>query len=211
MTDTSSHLKRAILLSVFIVLSSVIMIFSVDADRLNAGTLSSLIWMTLVFYTLLLSALLFKEESEDGLIDQWVLLSEPLSNKVRADALRESVFLMICIVPSALLLAVLFSLELAEIGSLLLSILLGFPILVLFSFLGAAFTLKNTLGNALAPVVLLPLLVPVIVFGQKVSYLSILDPDIKQPILLLLGFGILLYSIMPPLIAFALKLTNGQE
>ena len=211
MTALTIHLQRSTLLALFIVLSSVVTVFTHEYQELQSSSLSSMFWMALIFFSLLLSAMLFKDESEDGVIDQWILSSIPLSARLRQHALFESAQLSFCLIPAVALLGFMFEVSWTELASLLLSLLLGLPTLVLFSFLGAALTLKNTLASVLIPIILLPLMVPIVIFGQKVSFLSFSGGDIRQPTLLLLGLGILLYSIMPQLIAFALKLTNGQE
>src|SRR3546814_8837287 len=112
------------------------------------------------FRSLLSLARLFLAEFEDGSLDQILLSPLPLELAVLAKVLAHWLTTGLPLIAAAPLLAVLFHMDAAGLGVLLLAMLLGTPALSLVGAVGAALTLGARRGGVLIPLLVLPLYVP---------------------------------------------------
>lgn len=119
----------------------------------------------------LLSALqslhrLFAQDYADGTLEQLLLSSEPLPVIVAAKVLAHWLISGLPLVLLAPLLALQFGLPAASIAVLVASLLLGTPTLSLLGAIGSALTLGvRGGGSVLVALLVLPLYVPVLIFG----------------------------------------------
>ena len=80
------------------------------------------------------------------------------------------------LVIAAPLLGLLLNLEPAAIGAVALTLLAGTPALTFIGLIGAALTVALRRGGLLMPVLVLPLTVPVLIFGVAASNAAIVGP-----------------------------------
>jgi heme exporter protein B len=129
--------------------------------RIGAG----IIWVCATLACLLSLQRLFALDFADGSLEQMLFAGMPFTSivagKIAAHWLTTGCPLMLC----APLVGVQFGLGLSEIGVLLVSLLLGTPVLSLIGGIMAALTLGLRGGGALLALLLLPLYVPLLVFG----------------------------------------------
>ncbi|MBA4217498.1 MAG: heme exporter protein CcmB [Methylibium sp.] len=126
-----------------------------------------LLWIVALLASLLSLPRLFAADLADGSLDQWWL--SPLPRPL-AVALKLAVhwgWTGLPLVLLAPLLALAFGV--ADAGPLALSLLLGTPALTLLGGLGAALVLHARAGAGLLALLLLPLQVPVLVFGSTAA------------------------------------------
>lgn len=126
-----------------------------------------LLWIAALLASLLSLPRLFAPDLADGSIDQWWLAPLP---RPAAVALKLAVHWALGSLPLVLLaplLALAFGVD--EPGALALSLLLGTPALALIGGLGAALVLHARAGAGLLALLLLPLDVPVLVFGTAAA------------------------------------------
>ena len=108
---------------------------------------------------------LFAEDHQDGTLEQLLLSAHPLPVLVLGKMAAHwmgSGLLLVLIAP---LLALQFDLPAGASGVLLLSLLLGTPVLSLIGAIGAALTVGLRGASVLLSLLVLPLAVPVLVFG----------------------------------------------
>jgi heme exporter protein B len=98
-------------------------------------------------------------------LEQLLLSPEPLTVIVIGKVVAHWLVSGLPLVMLAPLLAVQFALPAASIVVLLLSLLIGTPILSLFGAIGAALTLGARGGGVLVSLLVLPLYIPVLIFG----------------------------------------------
>jgi heme exporter protein B len=129
--------------------------------RIGAG----IIWVCATLACLLSLHRMFALDFADGSLEQMFFAGMPLpsivAGKIGAHWLTTGCPLMVC----APLVGVQFGLSASEIGVLLLSLLLGTPVLSLIGAIMAALTLGLRGGGALLALLLLPLYIPLLVFG----------------------------------------------
>jgi len=129
--------------------------------RIGAG----IIWVCATLACLLSLHRMFALDFADGSLEQMFFAGMPLpsivAGKIGAHWLTTGCPLMVC----APLVGVQFGLGPGEIAILLLSLLLGTPVLSLIGAIMAALTLGLRGGGALLALLLLPLYIPLLVFG----------------------------------------------
>lgn len=124
-----------------------------------------LVWLAAVLASLLALPRLFAQDQADGTLDGLLLAPAPLPLLAAA---KVGAHWLLCGLPLVLLsplLALLFGLPAATAATLGLGLLLGTPVLSLLGALGAALTLGARGGGSLLALLVLPLYVPVLVFG----------------------------------------------
>lgn len=129
--------------------------------RISAG----IIWVTALLASLLSLDRLFLADYEDGSLDQLALGPIPLSLVVLGKCAAHWLTTGLPLIVAAPLLALLLNMHASGFGILLLAMLLGTPSLTLVGAIGAALTLGARRGGVLLSILLLPLYIPVLIFG----------------------------------------------
>ncbi len=126
-----------------------------------------LLWVAALLATLLSMESLFKSDFEDGSLEQLLLSPQPLFlivlSKVAAHWLMSGLALTLI----APLLGVMLFLPSEGMPGLMLSLLLGTPTLSLIGAIGAALTVGLRRGGVLISLLVLPLYIPVLIFGSS--------------------------------------------
>ncbi len=123
------------------------------------------LWVGALLASLLALERLFALDFADGTLEQMVLAPGPLSVIVIAKVLAHWLLSGLPLLLVAPLLALQFGLDIGATAVLVASLALGTPALSLIGAIGAALTLGARGGGALLALLLLPLYVPVLVFG----------------------------------------------
>lgn len=148
------------------------------------------LWVAALLSTLLSLHRLFAQDHADGTLEQLLLSPEPTPLWVMAKVLSHWIVTGLPLVIAAPGLALLFDVEQGALGVLTLSLALGTPVLALLGAVGAALTLGLRGGGVLLALLVLPLFVPVLIFGAGAvdAHLGGTGADAH---LLLLGGGLL--------------------
>jgi heme exporter protein B len=123
------------------------------------------LWVGALLAAMLSLGRLFADDHQDGTLEQLALSAHPLPVLVFGKILAHwctSGLLLTLVAP---LLALQFDLAADAIGVLTLSLLLGTPLLSLIGAIGAALTVGVRGAGVLLSLLVLPLVVPVLVFG----------------------------------------------
>lgn len=125
----------------------------------------AIIWVLVLLANLLSLEALFRRDFEDGTLEQLLLLAEPPFAAVLGKVAVQwcvSGAAMTILAPAA---ALLLNMPIAALPALMLGLLLGTPALSLIGAVGAALTVGLRSGGVLLALLLLPLYLPVLVFG----------------------------------------------
>ncbi|MDP2371821.1 heme exporter protein CcmB [Rhodoferax sp.] len=123
------------------------------------------LWVSALLAAMLSLQRLFATDYADGSLEQMVLSSTPLSLLVAAKALSHFLLSGVPLVLMAPVLGLQFGLDGRALGILMLSLLLGTPTLSLIGAIGAALTLGVRGAGVLLSLLILPLYIPVLIFG----------------------------------------------
>ncbi|GIL05910.1 heme exporter protein CcmB [Betaproteobacteria bacterium PRO7] len=166
-----------------------------------------IVWVAALLAAILSLNRLFANDYADGTLEQMLLTGEPLPVIVLAKAAAHWLVTGLPITGMAVLLAVMFDLDPGTTGILVASLALGTPALSLIGAVGAALTLGLRGGGVLITLLVLPLYVPVLIFGAGAVETAAggLSP---QGHLLLLGAMSLGATVLAPwAIAAALRIS----
>lgn len=126
---------------------------------------AGILWVAALLATLLGLDHLFRNDFEDGSLEQWLLLPQPTYLLVLVRVLAYWLVTGLPLVLLAPVLAVMLQIPGNLIGILCLTLLLGTPVLSLIGSIGAALTVGLRGGGVLLSLLVLPLYIPVLIFG----------------------------------------------
>jgi heme exporter protein B len=123
------------------------------------------LWVSALLAAMLSLQRLFATDYADGSLEQMALSTTPLGLLVLAKALSHFLLSGLPLVLMAPVLGLQFGLDSRALGILMLSLLLGTPTLSLIGSIGAALTLGVRGAGVLLSLLILPLYIPVLIFG----------------------------------------------
>jgi heme exporter protein B len=170
----------------------------------------AILWLGALLASLLALDRLFAADAEDGSLDLLLMGSAPLELVVLAKAFAHWIATGLPLVIAAPLLGLFFNLDGTAIGAVALTLLAGTPALTFIGLIGAALSVVLRRGGLLLPVVILPLTVPVLIFGVAASNAAIVGPvPFGAPFLILCALT--LGSLVLGPFAAAAALRHGLE
>jgi heme exporter protein B len=178
----------SIMVVTFFVLTVVLFPFGIGPEtgileRVSAGVL----WVTALLASLLSLDRLFQADYEDGSLELLVLTPTPLEIVVTAKIVAHWLTTGLPLLAAAPVLAVLLHMNGDGFGVLMLTMLIGTPILSLIGAIGAALVLGARRGGVLLSLLILPLYVPVLIFGVGAIDAAVQGRSAEPHLLILAG------------------------
>ncbi|GAB4398923.1 MAG: heme exporter protein CcmB [Rhodoferax sp.] len=133
--------------------------------RLLLRMAGGVLWVSALLAAMLSLQRLFAADHADGSLEQMILSPTPLALIVLAKAAAHFLLSGLPLVLMAPILGLQFGLESRSLGILMASLLLGTPTLSLIGSIGAALTLGVRGSGVLLSLLILPLYIPVLIFG----------------------------------------------
>lgn len=124
-----------------------------------------ILWVAALLASMLALGRLFALDFADGTLEQMLLSAEPLTVIVIGKVVAHWLVSGLPLVVLAPLMAVQFDLPRESVAVLFFSLLIGTPVLSLIGAIGAALTLGVRGGGVLVSLLVLPLYIPVLIFG----------------------------------------------
>ena len=158
------------------------------------------IWVAALLATLLALEGLFRDDYIDGSLEQLLLSPQPLTLLVLAKTLAHWMISGLPLVLLSPLLALLMQLPVRALPALLASLVLGTLSLSLIGAIGAALTVGLKRGSVLLALLVLPLFIPVLIFGSSCVAAAAMGFETSAQLSLLAGlfFLCLLYTSPSP-------------
>ena len=196
----------AALALLFFLLGGAIFPFGLGPDpMLLARIAPGVIWAMALFAALLSVDRMFHADFEDGSLDQLALLDLPLWAVALAKTLAHWATLGLPLLIAAPLLAIAFGMPAAGLPVLLAALALGGPLLSLIGAVGAALTLGARRSGAILPLLVLPLYVPILVFGAAAVEAALLGLPAQSALTMLGGLALAGLVLAPWAAAAALR------
>ncbi len=136
----------------------------------------AILWIGALLASLLALDRLFAADFEDGSLDLLLMGKAPLELAVAVKALAHWLTTGIPLVIASPILGLFLNLEPTAIGAVALTLLVGTPALTFIGAIGAALAVALRRGGLLLPVLVLPLTVPVLIFGVSASNAALVGP-----------------------------------
>ena len=159
-------------------------------------------WIAALLAAVLSLPRLFAADHADGTLEQMLVSPQPLVVVVLAKTAAHWLLTGLPLALAAPLIGLQYDLPIDALGVLLASLLIGTPVLSLLGAAGAALTLGVRGGGALLGLLVLPLFVPVLVFGAGAVTSSLIGIN-PSPHLSLLGAFLAVSSLIGPWAACA--------
>ncbi len=169
------------------------------------------IWVAALLATMMSLDMLFQADHRDGTLEQLVLSSEPLSVLVLARILAHWVLVGVPLVLISPLLSLFMQLPASVLTLLMVTLLMGTLALVLIGAIGAALTVGLAQGGTLVALLVLPLFVPVLIFGAGIVYNGIEGLPVSGQLSLLGAITVMGLTLAPWAVAAALRTGVGTE
>jgi len=170
--------------------------------KLLAKVAPAVLWLAVLLSGMLSLDTLFRGDAEDGSLDQWLLAPVPLSWLVAIRVLGHWLTTALPVLLAVPLLAELMHLPRAQLPLLMMSLLIGTPLLSLIGATVAALTVGMRRAGILLALLALPLYIPVLVFGAGAVVAAAQGLDASGA-LLMMGAGLAAGAVLAPLAAAA--------
>ncbi len=167
---------------------------------------AGVVWVAVVLAVLLSMDSLFRQDFEDGTLEQMLVSPASLLELVLAKVLAHWITGGLALTLLSPLAALMLDLPVRALGVLMLSLLLGTPVLSLLAALAAALTLALRRTGVLLPLISVPLMIPVLVFATSAVQAAEMGLPYSAQLALLGVFLILAVLLLPWAIAGALRL-----
>lgn len=170
----------------------------------------AILWIGALLASLLALDRLLSADLEDGSLDLLLMSDTPLELAVAAKALAHWITTGLPLVIASPVFALFLNLDLAATSAVALTLLAGTPALTFIGLIGAGLTVTLRRGGILLSVLVLPLAIPVLIFGVAASTAAIVGPlPFGTPFTILCALTLVSFVIGP--FAAALALRQGQE
>ena len=190
----------------FFALAVILFPFGVGPDpdllaRISAGVL----WVTALLAALLSLERLFEADYHDGSLEALSLMPVPLEIQVLAKCAAHWLTTGLPLTIVAPVLALVLHFDAAGYPALIAALLLGTPVLSLIGAIGAALTLGARRAGVLLSLLVLPLYIPVLIFGVAASEAAALGLESRPHLLLLAALFATSLALAPWAAAAALR------
>ena len=164
-------------------------------------------WVAALLASMLALEKLFAADFEDGTLEQMLLTPQPVFVLVMAKVFAHWLITGVPLVLLSPLLGLQYDLAAETLGVLLLSLLLGTPALSLIGAIGAALTLGLRGGGVLVSLLVLPLYIPVLIFGAGAVEANVSGLGETGHLLMLAAILLLALVAAPVATSAALKIS----
>ncbi|MBY5315197.1 heme exporter protein CcmB [Rhizobium leguminosarum] len=168
----------------------------------------AIVWIGALLAALLGLDRLFQAERDDGSLDLMLIQETPLVLTVLVKCFAHWTATSLPLVIASPLLGLFMNMDETAIGATMLTLLVGSPAITFIGAVGAAVAVALPRGGLLVSILVLPLTIPVLIFGVSATYAAVEDPaPFLPPFLILIALTLFFAVIGPAAAALALRNT----
>jgi len=207
-----SHIKRDILvntrslidvISVFGFMLLIIILFPIGIgptkEKLDIVS-NAVLWISLIIAIIPSLEKMLQKDFDSGWLDQIATSPAPLEIVLLAKSISHWLIIVIPLILASPLFAILLDLEFNQIPWIILSMTIGGLSISLIGIIGAALVLGARRGNVLLPVLIIPLIVPILIFGVGINEAVKIGNSPLSNLFLLIAFS-LIYLVISPFVS----------
>ena len=193
----------ALVAVMFAVLVVVLFAFGVGPEQeVLARVSAGVVWVAALLAAMLSLDRLFQADHDDGALEQLALGPLPLWSLALAKSASHWLVTGLPLIVAAPALALMMAMPADGLAALIAAMLLGTPCFSLLGAIGAALVLCARRGGVLVAFLILPLAIPVLIFGAAATEAALTAQD-SVPHLMLLGACLLASLALAPVAAAA--------
>ncbi|MGD8266312.1 MAG: heme exporter protein CcmB [Chromatiales bacterium] len=192
----------------FFVMVIVLFPLGVGAEpKLLAQMSAGVVWVAALLAALLTLDSIFRSDFEDGTLEQILIGAHPVPMLVLAKVIAHWLVTGLPLLLVAPVLATFLGMNPDAIGALMLSLLLGTPVLSLIGSIGVALTVGLRRGGVILSLLVLPLYVPVLIFGAAAVDSAASGMPVTGQMYIMAAFLVLAVTLAPLAAAAALRIS----
>jgi len=165
------------------------------------------LWVAALLSSLLAADSLLKSDAQDGTLEQYVLSGQPLTLLLLAKTAAHWILSGLPLVLISPLVASALGVPGHALGVVMMSLVLGTLTLSLIGAIGAALTIGLRRGSLLLALLVLPLAMPLLIFGARAVELAIIGEAAAGPLYLLTAMLVLSMTLAPLTAAAAVRIS----
>jgi heme exporter protein B len=165
------------------------------------------VWVAALLASLLALEALFRADVEDGTTEQWVLSGQPLGYLLLAKVAAHWVLTGLPLVIMSPIVGTGLGLPTSVWGVLMASLLLGTGTLSILGGIGAALTVGVRRGSVLLSLLVLPLAMPLLIFGSRAVAMQMDGDSPAGPLQLLAAIFFMALSLGPLAMSAAIRIS----
>ncbi|MDD5271891.1 MAG: heme exporter protein CcmB [Methylovulum sp.] len=166
-----------------------------------------IIWVSALLAAMLSLDSLFRSDFDDGSLEQLLLSPHPVSVLILGKVFAHWLVTGLPLLLVAPLLAVFLGMPAGSLGILLLTLLLGTPVLSLIGAIGVALTVGLRRGGMILSLLVLPLYVPVLIFASNAVAMAASGLPVGPQLNILIAILLMALTLAPWPTAAALKMS----
>ncbi len=194
----------------FVVVVSLFPLAIAPREETLMSMASGVLWVAALLAVLLSIESLFREDHDSGILEQLLMARHEMIFVVLAKLLVHWLLIGLPLVLVSPVLAYMLQLPPKVLPAVLYSLALGTPSLVIIGAIGAALTVGLQRGGVLLALLILPLYVPVLIFGAGAIQGAMTGDDIGGVLAILGAILALALSVGPWAIVQGLKISTGD-
>lgn len=192
----------------FFILVTLLFPLAITSDPQKLMSIAAgIIWVALLFAIMFSIEGMFQMDFEDGTLEQIALHSQSLTVSVLGKLLAHWIITALPLLAISGIMSQLFFLPKQAIIVLFLSLLLGSPVLTIIGAIGAALTLGLRNRSIVLVLLVLPLYLPVLIFGTSAVMDASYGLSVQAQLAFLTAFLTLAITFAPLAIACALRIS----
>lgn len=207
---TLAYRRRAELVNplLFFVLVTAMFPLGIGNDpKLIQAVGPGVIWVAALLAALLSLDSMFRSDFEDGSLEQFMLSAHPVSILVLAKIMAHWMVTGLPLFIAAPLLATMLNIPAEAIPTLMLTLVLGTPVLSLIGSVGVALTVGLRRGGVILSLLVLPLFVPVLIFATDAVNTAIVGIPTTAQLSILSAMLVGFLVLAPPATAASLRIS----
>lgn len=196
----------SVMVVMFFVIAVVLFPFGVGPEpNILARIAAGVIWVSALLASMLSLERLFQIDYEDGSLELLSLSPIPMEIMVLAKVTAHWLTTALPLIAAAPILTIFMNLNDQGFWILLIALFLGTPSLSLIGAVGAALILGSRRGGVLLSLLILPLYIPVLIFGVSAVDAAIVDLTYRPQLFVLGGMAVTALALCPFATAMGLR------
>ena len=164
------------------------------------------LWIAALLSSLLALEFLFRDDAQDGTLEQFVLSGQSLTLLLLAKTVAHWLLTGLPLAVMAPFVGVALGVPMQALPGILAALALGTVTLSLIGAIGAGLTLGVRRGGVRLSLLTLPLAVPILIFGARATELAIKGADATGPLYLLAALAVFGLTLAPLAAAAAVRI-----
>jgi heme exporter protein B len=191
----------------FVLVTSLFPLGVGSQPKLLALMAPGVVWVAALLAALLSLDTIFRSDFEDGTLEQLLLSAQPVSVLVIAKVLAHWLITGLPLLVMAPVLGTFLGLPSQAVGTLVWSLLFGTPALSLIGAIGVALTVGLRKGGVILSLLVLPLYVPILIFGAGAVGNAAMGIDATAQMYIMAAFLVFSLTLSPIATAAALRVS----